>query len=161
MAWARNGTPNTLGSAGDTMTISDLTAKKFIVILNHALYSVNTINSAYTFDNNSNTDYARRYSTNGGADGTGINESNIIESQYASDFFDVVYVANIDGEEKLGIFHNCEANTAGAANAPRRREVVGKVDTTTNSGQFTRIDSNNTSTGDYDTGSNLTVIGTD
>jgi hypothetical protein len=161
MAWSKNGTPDTLSSAGDTMTISDLTAKKFIVILNHALYSVSTINSAYRFDNNSNTDYARRYSTNGGTDGTGINETNIIESQYASDFFDVAYVANIDGEEKLCIFHNCEATAVGASSAPRRREVVGKVDTTTNSGQFTRVDSINTAAGDYDTDSNLSAIGTD
>lgn len=160
MAWAKKGTPVTLGSAGDTMTISGLGANKFNVILNHAIYSVDTINSAYTFDNNGNTDYARRYSTNGGVDGTGINETNIIESQYTSDFFDVAYVVNIDGEEKLGIFHNCEATTTGGAAAPRRREVVGKVDTTTNSGQFTRIDSNNTTAGDYDTNSNLSVLGT-
>ena len=43
----------------------------------------------------------------------------------------------------------------------KRTEAVWKVDTTTNSGQYTRIDINNTAAASYATNSNLSVLGTD
>ena len=64
-------------------------------------------------------------------------------------------------EEKLLIGFQVSQNTAGANNAPSRSETVGKCDTTTNTGQFTRIDCNNSSTCNYDTDSNISAIGSD
>ena len=53
-----------------------------------------------------------------------------------------------------------ERGAAGAAGTPSRTEFVGKCDTTTNSGQFTRLDIDNVIAGSYDTGSNLSALGT-
>ena len=50
---------------------------------------------------------------------------------------------------------------AGAANPPNRVEFVHKEDATTNTAQYTRIDMNNTQSGDYAIGTNLSCIGTD
>jgi hypothetical protein len=163
MAWAKNGTPVTLGSAGDDMDITDLTANKFNQFLLHTLSTV-AKDHRLTTDNNGSTDYAWRRSANGGTDiTTNINKQYIdINSgnNGAKDCLGIIYGVNIDGEEKLFMSFQCET-TAGASNPPSRNENVSKVDVTTNTGQYTRIDINNTLTGDYLTSSNLSVIGSD
>ena len=64
--------------------------------------------------------------------------------------------------KKLFISFQVHGNlTAGAAAAPNRTEIVAKVDVTTNTGQYTRIDVNNDLAGSYDTSSNISALGTD
>ena len=161
MAWARNGTPDTLGSAGDTLQITDLTAKKINVILHHLLANASGIVPDLTTDNNTNTDYASRESVDGATDTTSTNDTSIDLGNGSHDTFQVTYGINISGEEKLFISNSVLRGASGAAGAPDRYEVVGKVDTTTNSGQYSRIDLNNSGTGDYDTGSNLSALAGD
>lgn len=161
MAWTKNGTPTTKGSAGTGLAISDLTAYKFGVILTHQLSST-SVSPEYRLDSNSNNDYAWRKSGNGGTDGTVSSDDNAqIDSHGGNnDKFAILYFANIDSEEKLAISFLVDRNTAGANSVPNRTEGVSKCDTTTNTGQFTAID---VETGGYaiDTGSNITVFGTD
>ena len=160
LAWARNGTPNTLGSSGDDIDITDLTAYSFNQFLLHTLPS-SSCNGFVTYDNNGNTDYANRRSENGGADSTQTSQSSTRwHFDGANDNFMVCYSCNIDSEEKLDIIHTVTRNSTGAANAPLREEIVAKVDTTTNTGQYTRIDVNNTDVGSFNTNSNLSAIGT-
>lgn len=162
LAWAKNGTPETLSGSGDTQSISDLTAMKFIVFLAHHLQVTNSINTNIRFDGVTNTDYARRRSRNGGTDATETSQTSSNGGNGdSSDHFNIVYTINISSEEKLFICHGAEANTAGAANAPNRNEFIGKMDTSTNSGQFTQFDFINSGSGDYNTNSNLSAIGTD
>jgi hypothetical protein len=78
MAWSKNGTPDTLGSAGDVMTISDMSAKKFNVILDHELATGNIDNAKWTFNNNTSSVYAYRHSKNGAADGTSTSQASIL-----------------------------------------------------------------------------------
>ena len=162
MAWSKNGT-TTLSSAGDTVTVSSLTATDFNVFLHHQLATTAT-NNRVTYDNNSNTDYAWRQSVNGGADGTATSQDQTNWNNGvggSDDRLSIVYVINLDSEEKLGIGWQVAQNATGAGTAPYRREWVDKCDTSTNTGQFTRIDMNNASTGDYDTGTNVTVLNGD
>jgi len=164
MAWQKNGTPDTLTTAGDTLQITDLTALTFNQFLVHIIDDgTDDLNQQYKTDNNSNTDYARRRSNNGGSDATTVNQAfvNFGATAGGLDRFQVSYWINISGEEKLMIGHGVESDTAGASNAPSRIEIVGKVDTTTNSGQFTRVDIDNTQTGSYATESNLSALSTD
>jgi len=162
MAWSKNGTPTTLGSALDDIDITDLTAKKFNVILEHLLNDSGQINQLTTLDDNGNTDYAQRKSSNGGADATATSQAYTnIYGNNQQDFLNIIYSCNIDGEEKLSIQFLVGYNNTGAASAPERTEAVWKVDTTTNSGQYTRIDINNTAAASYATNSNLSVLGTD
>ncbi len=163
MAWAKNGTPNTLGADGDDIDITDLTAYKFNQFMSHTL-STSARNHRVTYDNNGATDYAWRQSIGGATDNLATSQ------QYTNwnngiggsdDAFTIVYVLNIDGEEKLEIGYHMTQNGTGAASSPYRREFVSKVDTTTNTGQFTRIDMTNSGAGDYLTNSNLSAIGSD
>ena len=162
MAWAKNGTPDTLGSSGDVLTISDLTAMKFNMLMEYDIKVTNSIRTIITTDNNTATDYAKRQSVNGAADATSTSQTGISGfNGSGNDQFSITYFVNIDSEEKLMIKNEINQGTVGAAAAPNRTEQVGKVDTTTNSGQFTRVDSTNDQAGDLDTDSNLSVLGTD
>ena len=165
LAWARNGTPNTLGSSGDDLDITDLDARKFNSFMVHWFSTTSTTTASLTLDDTAGNDYAYRYNTNGGTDSTSTSQANVqlglggVPS--GNQNFDVVYMINIDSEEKLGIDFNITSGTAGAGTAPSRRETTFKKDTTTDTGQFTRVDLNNADAGDFNTDSNLSVIGTD
>jgi hypothetical protein len=163
MAWNKLGT-TTLGSAGDDLDITSMTANKFNQFMVHTPIdnASNNINHRYTFDDNSATDYAYRESIDGATDGTFTSQSLIgLNTGNHDDLFDILYVLNIDSEEKLLIGFQVSQGSSGAGTAPSRSETVGKYDTTTNTGQFTRIDCNNSSTGNYNTDSNLSAIGSD
>jgi len=161
LAWAKNGTPNTLSGTADDCDITDLTAYKFNLFLHHGLAS-STIQGNVTTDNNGNTDYAYRISRDGASDITGTSVASInVSKSDASDVFMIAYVINIDSEEKLFICQTVGQEAAGAGTAPYRQEHVNKVDTSTNTGQFTRIDFENQGAGDYASDTNVSALGTD
>lgn len=163
MTWGKNGTPHTLTSAGDTMEISDLTAKIFNVFLCHTLPSGTVINHFRigngTVDSGSN--YAFRYNDLGAGDYTALNQTSMVIAQDDSSDtrFIVNYMVNIASQEKLGMNFSVNSNTAGAANAPYRAERVWKWANT--SVQFNIAHTYNSSSGDFNTGSNLSALGTD
>lgn len=162
MVWEKNETI-TLGSGGDNLDLDSLTALKFNQILIHSL-STGAKNHRMTTDNNNNTDYAWRRNANGATDNTQVSQAFIDQNvglNQSSDCFGVFYGINIDGEEKLFIGFEVETASTGAASPPDRNEIVSKVDTTTNSGQYTDVDVNNTLAGDYLTDSNITALSTD
>jgi hypothetical protein len=159
MVWAKNGTPTTLGSAGDDMDITDLTETKFKQFLIH-LIPTGDASLDMTLNNDSGSDYARRTSFDGGSDGTDTSATKLdIGFGNAHDKFYVHYWVDISGEETLGISFVCNRNTAGAGTAPRRGEQVLKY--TDTSAQVTRVDCNNSLSGSYDTDSNISALGTD
>jgi hypothetical protein len=158
LAWAKNGTPHTLGSAGDTLEITDLTVQNFHVVMCHALAS-GSINAQMQLDSDGGTKYARRASSNGGADGTETSATKMFNSLTGSvDKFYVTYICNISGEEVLNIIFEADVKTAGAGTAPERQEGVGKFTDTT---QITAVSFDNVSTGDYAISTNLSALGTD
>ena len=161
MAWAKNGTPNTLSGTGDTMTISDLTANKFNQFLVH---SVGTGQTFYgiTFNNNTNSVYAERRSPDGGSDLTSTSQTKVglTPTIDDDDSFTTVYCISISGEEKLLISNSIFNGQNGATNAPERREVVGKFVPSPDA-DITRVDITNGGSGDFLTDSNLSAIGTD
>ena len=161
MAWAKNGTPHTLTSAEDTLTISNLTAKKFNVFLFHTLATGGTQIGLIHLQGDTGNNYSNRENNNGGSDVPNINDPQLQLAGYGADSnsnFAIVYCVNISGQEKLAIGFTLSANTAGAGYIPNRREWVGKWVTT--AGQFTQIDANNVGTGDFAIGSNLSALGT-
>lgn len=162
MAWARNGTPNTLGSAGDDIDIIDLTAYKFNIFLHHQIKTGNCQGN-WTFNNNSNSVYANRWSANGGADGTATSATYFDSNRGITNFADilgVMYLCSISGEEKLAIYPMCWGGLTGAGNAPERIEFVMKFVPSPDA-DITRVDINNNQTGSFDTGSNLTALNGD
>ena len=165
MAWGKNGTPSTLGSSGDDLDITDLTANKFNLFLSHII-ATGRVRRVQTFNNNTNPVYAWRESANGVTDGTIDSSSNIdqvsgIGTEDASDSFSVMYVCSISGEEKLAIEFVVWHGGTGAANDPERKEAVNKFVPSPDA-DITRIDFNNTTGGaDYLTNSNISALGTD
>lgn len=158
MGWQVTGTPVTLGSAADDMDITDLTVLKFNVILSDII-PTGQIDINLTLNDTGASNYARRQSFNGGADGTSASDSNVpMSTNVTVPQFDIQYMININGEEKLVIRFQIRAGTAGAANPPDRIEMGWKFAPT---GDVTRIDLNNPDTGSFDTNSNLSVLGTD
>ena len=162
MTWSKNGTSSTLGSAGDVMTISDLAVNKFNVILDHELATGNIDNANWTFNNNTSSVYAFRHSKNGAADGSSSSQPYILYNigDGAWDRHIIGYVCSISGEEKLVIMFGVGGNTAGAGTAPDRIEQVGRFAPSPDA-DITRIDNTNLGTGDYDTSSNLSALGSD
>jgi len=163
MAWAKNGTPDTLGSELDTMTISDLTAKKINQYMYHGLYT-GTPDWLLRFNNDSGSLYARRRSSNGGTDSTAVSQTEIdtVVGAFGSDIFHIGYNVWISGEEKLYIGNTVIRNTAGAGTAPQRVEVVGKYVPSPLTDTCDRIDIVNTqASAGYTTSSNLSALGTD
>ena len=155
MAWAKNGTPDTVSGGASTMSISDLTAKIFNQFLTHQIQNGNVLQ--HRIDSLSTSTYAERLSDNGGKpDSTNTSQTELETATSATnDEFCVMYGFNKATEEKLFIAFIIGANTSGATNAPRRREYVGKqVGTST---QYTSIETILTAAND----SNLSALGTD
>ena len=161
MVWGKAGS-TTLTGAGDTITISSMTASKFNQTLVHNYADATGINprirvGTTTIDTGSN--YASRYSANGGSDSTEVSQTRIHLSTRDKDEFEVIYSCNISGEEKLFMGSTCNQETAGAGTAPDRTESVGKWVTT--SGQYDTIQALNEDSGDYPIGSNISALGCD
>ena len=168
MAWAKNGTPHTLGSAADDLVISDLTSTKFNMIMIHIPYAANYNQPSTRMGNgslDSGTNYTERHSFNGAADGTGVNQTQIQHWPNPilpdDDIFFIDYIINISTEEKLSIGFGVDSGAVGAGTAPNREESVGKWANTSN--QYDQISMYNAggTSNSFAISSNLSALGTD
>ncbi len=155
MAWIKAGS-TTLGSAGDSISLSGLSGK-FLQIPLHIINS-GGITGQMQFNSDTGSNYADRVSNSGGGDIT-HNLAYMIVDAANADCFHISYLLNIATEEKLQIGFSVDQSTAGAGTAPVRREIVGKWTNTSNA--ITSAVVNNGGIGNFDTGSNVTVIGSD
>ena len=162
MAWGKNGTPETLGSADADLTISDLNGVKFNQFMCHAIgASGGNHNNKWNFNNDSGSNYAIRKSISGGTDSTSTSQTNMYwhDDNASTEQFSIVYAIGISSEEKLVIHFDIDNSAGtGAGTAPRRTEGVGKWVDTTNT--IDRVDKF-TTTGNEDTNSNLSALGSD
>jgi len=152
----------TLGSAGDDITVSSLADKRYYMFLTSALNSGDNALSLQmgsgSVDTGSN--YAQRFSNDGAADGSGVNQTKIFcGDNNTSPKFNVGYIANLSSKEKLYQGWEVMQYTAGAGAAPRRMESTGKWANTSN--PLDTINFNNVMGGSYDTGSEMVVLGWD
>ena len=154
--WIKLGS-TTLGSAGDTISVSGFTANKFNNYFTYAIDNGAGIGTTLTLDGVGGTSYSLRYNENG-SEGTRIDQSSWILRFNATDQFDIGYIVNFDGGEKLMIGWHVAQDVAGAGTAPNRSQFAGKF---VQSSQFTSMTNTNDQAGDFDTDSNLTLLGTD
>ncbi len=156
MAWIKAGS-TTLGSAGDSISLSGLSGK-FLQIPLHIIDSSN-IQPALRVNSDTGSNYADRVSVNGGADITHNLSYMVIDGGDDNDCFGINYLINIATEEKLQIGFSVDQSTTGSGTAPVRREIVGKWVNTSNA--ITSAEVYNANIGDFDTGSNTTVLSSD
>lgn len=150
----------TLGAVADVITVSGLTAKKYLKIL-VLLVSSGVITPYLRFNNDSANNYAWRRSSSGGADTATVSTAQIVISfdDLANPSFIEILVINEATREKLAIAHSVDSTGEGAATAPSRTEVVGKWANTADA--ITRVDLVNTIAGDFSSGSGVVVLGHD
>jgi len=164
MAWAKLVTNTTDSSPTSyTTTIPTGDEKTFNQILNHDLIDPTTLPRMQLGDGSVNTGsvYADRWSVTGGSDNTDVSKTFLLLSgnSEAINIFNVIYMINISGEEKLGILFHVNNKAAGATNAPLRTEIVFKMAYT--SGQLDTVHMLNSNTDTYDDDSNTSILGTD
>ena len=153
----------TLGSAGDNITVSSLANKRYYMILRSVkgttvggAQSVSRFGSG-SIDTGSN--YATRYNDNGGTDGTYTSGSFMLDGYDGNPELGVHYIANYSTKEKLMTGNLVSQNTAGAGTAPNRREQASKWTNTSNPIDIINLFNNGGA--DFDTGSELVVLGWD
>ena len=145
------------GAGTSTITSGTITAKKYLWVQLYTKTTGATASTQLRFNSDSGANYARRYSDNGGADGTTLNavSCDTLGGDATGCFYNY-FIINVSANEKLVIMHRVRQNTAGAGNAPNREEDVYKwVNTAT---QITEI-SITKSPDTYDTASILKVWG--
>ena len=126
-----------LGSVGTEISSGTITAKKYLWI--QCMLLGNIGNASIRCNNDTNNNYGRRWSDNGGSDITQANmSSGNLESSTSTNTFVNIFMINNSANEKLGIFNSVEQNTAGSGNAPKRNQGVFKW--SNSSAQITEID---------------------
>lgn len=149
----------TLGSAADTISVTPIAARRYLEILAHLNPTGGTISAALRFNNDTGNNYSYRSSTNGGADATTTSGSSVFAGTANENLYIEYRAINVATYEKQVTAYFNFRGTAGAAAAPGRIELAGKWVNTAN--QITRVDIVNTGAGDYDTGSEVIVLGHD
>ena len=148
-------------ATSDTITVSDLTAKKHLMI-QAKIVATGAVNTLWRFNNDSGSNYSNRHSENGGSEDVEVSIAHL-DIYNATDDDDVGFftmnVINEASKEKLVIAEVVGNNANGAGNAPTRDEHVAKWANTSNA--ITRVDVVNTQGGSYAEGSEVTVYGTD
>jgi|LWDU01.1.fsa_nt_gi hypothetical protein len=113
-----------------TLDSGTITAKKYLWVQSFTEPSINST-SQWQVNSDTGANYTERISTDGSVDGTNVNNTviNIANtSPYPS--FANIFIINNSANEKLFIGNWVGQNTAGAGNAPMRRENASKWVTT-------------------------------
>jgi len=161
MAWARNGTPDTLSGADPDVEITDLTGKIFNQFLAHMLVST-TAAQDLTYNSDSGSLCTLRKSLTGGSDTT-VTSQALVDLRFNSneDYFHVINSLWGSGEEKLSISHMVSNNTDGAGNVPNRGEFAFKYVPSPLTDTIDAVKLNKGAFTNYATDSNLSALGTD
>jgi len=149
-----------LGSSNATIDSGTITAKKYLWFQVYVTGKSTSTKPNMQFNSDTASNYARRFSVNGGADTTEAPRANIMlhETNDSNPTFVNGFIINNQSNEKLYLGHAINQNTAGAGTAPDRCESIGKWANTSN--QITSIQVNANS-GTFGTGSILKVWGAD
>lgn len=143
----------TLGSPGDTVTVSSLPVRKYLKLIFFGLNSGQQA-PALRFNNDSGANYGRRISVDGGADSTASGATNGLSvTATTNNVFLEVDVTN-NATSNKGLRGNGIRYTTGI---PSREVYAGTWSNT--SDPITRVDIINLGTGDFAAGTELIVLG--
>ena len=154
MAWGKLSSVDGAGT-GTNITTGTIAKNTFIEF---NIYATAFVDGKMLFNGGGGGNYSRRYSGNGGTDGTGeVNMTSGFEflSGLAPAFIHG-FTLNISTGDKLTMAWSSEGQSTGVANRPNRLKCVGKWANTTV--QIEKIDLNKSST-NFTSDENLTVLG--
>lgn len=159
MAWQKLAAVDLSGGAASTLSSGTIDAKIFL----ESLYYIDrtTTDQPFMTFNSDTTSYAERISLNGAADSTQVSQANFEIGNAAvanNPQFGIMYIINVSAEEKLVMQWVSAVNGTGAGTAPRRVEMVAKWDNA--SSQITEL-TLGASAGNYDTNTQMMILGTD
>jgi len=121
--------------SSSSLDTGTFTTKPYMMILAEYNGHSSASTGGLRFNSDTGSNYARRQSTDGGADGTGTSETSILNGNgYASEYhFSTTFLNNSSSNEKLTMSHVIsDGGSTGSGSAPRRREIVGKWANTSN-----------------------------
>lgn len=152
----------TLSSAGDTISLPSLPARKNLRIFFDALATGGNLLPGLRFNNDSANNYSFQYSTNYAASAQVLNTpqiQSVCATVISGHHVGMVECVNVANRRKLLQGTALNDNDAGAGSSVNIIDSGMKWSNT--SAQITRIDLINFSTGDFAIGSQLVVIGAD
>lgn len=155
----------TLSGSADSITVSSFPQRRYLQLQIFVIATGGTVGTSIACNADTGANYARRSSTNGAADTTDVSQAgssggaNISLIPAAENMWIGSNVINVATSEKIFISTAAGSNTAGAANAPTRRETVLKWANT--AAAITTLSVTNTGTGDYASGSEMVILGHD
>lgn len=149
---------NTLSVAGDTLSVTPIAARKYLLVKINTIATGGTTSTQIRFNNDSTNNYALRVSSDFAAATTATSQSSILPRGADANHNDItMFIDNITAQEKLVNIINVNGGTAGAGNLPSSSFSFAKWANT--SAQITRIDAVNSGTGDFAIGSEIVVLG--
>ena len=158
-------TRTTTGSAKSDFDVGSLDDKKYYMVLTNITGKNNSgVNWQTRMGNGSiytNSNYSMRYSLNGGTETGSGNQSSIQSGTNPTDLpqFNVAYISNVSGKQKLYMSNDINQENAGAGQTPKRGWYAGLwsnnnsldvIGATTSSGSYT-----------MSSGSEIVVLGWD
>jgi hypothetical protein len=152
----------TLAVAGDTISLTSFTARKYLKIIIDVRDTGGTINPLVRFNSDSGANYSINYNDNGGANANAVSQTQIALDTGAAaayPFHCIVEVENILATEKMCWLQSVGRGTVGGGNVTTMRTGSAKWANTL--AQINRVDIINTGTGDYAIGSEVIVLGHD
>ena len=149
-----------LSSSADTLTLSGLTAKKYLKIYCYIVRSGN-VGTVMRFNGDTGTTYAFRRSDDFGAATASTSQTSIPweTGTSTSDIFGIAEIVNFASGSKIGHMHTMQSGGATGASAGANIERFIKWANTAD--QITQITITNDETGDFLAGSELIVYGHD
>lgn len=161
--WWQEIARTTLGVAGDTITVSSIPARKYLLVLFSATATGGTLDTNVKFNNDGAANYAFYQSAALGVGGANVSQTSIGFESGATDSGQASYgrmeILNITAKEKSFLHKSVSQDAAGGATVAAVLTNEGKWANT--SAQINRIDWTNTGTGDFAIGSEVIVLGHD
>lgn len=152
----------TLGSAGDTITVSGLPVRKYLHILYFTIATGGTNSVRMTVNGDTGNNYSYNYRRNADTTSTSGNSvaSFVLDTGTGAwNMHGTLEVVNIAAQEKPFIGMTNALNTVGAGANPGRIEFGGKWSNTSNA--ISSVTLTNTGSGDFAIGSELVILGHD
>lgn len=152
----------TLGSAGDTITVSSLSQRTYLKVLFSGYATGGTLDTNVRFNNDSGSNYAYYQAASLGTGGAQTSQSGVGFESGATDSGSSSYgqfeIFNIPAREKMFSAFSASGDATGGGTVPSAIQTIGKWANTAN--PITRIDwINSSGTGDFAIGSEVIVLG--